>query len=117
MPRHISILFPGQGSQHLGMLDNLPVELVESYRELALKKLDFDRNGRGPEPSVSAGIAAKGYVVGSRFVGKESLVEIQVENFSLRLLVTIPGVFLPPLGVALWASMRRDRCFVFPKDE
>ena len=42
MPRHISILFPGQGSQHVGMLDNLPVDLVESYRELALKKLDFD---------------------------------------------------------------------------
>ena len=52
MPRHISILFPGQGSQHLGMLDNLPVELVESYRELALKKLDFDLVeiiNKGPE--------------------------------------------------------------------
>ena len=52
MPRHISILFPGQGSQHLGMLDNLPFELVESYRELALKKLDFDLVeiiNKGPE--------------------------------------------------------------------
>ena len=52
MPRHISILFPGQGSQHLGMLDNLPVELVESHRELALKKLDFDLVeiiNKGPE--------------------------------------------------------------------
>ena len=52
MPRHISILFPGQGSQHLGMLDNLPVELVESYRELALKILDFDLVeiiNKGPE--------------------------------------------------------------------
>jgi len=33
----------------------------------------------------------------------------------LRFRVTIPGVFLPPSGVALWVSMRRDRCFVFPK--
>jgi len=42
MPRHISILFPGQGSQHIGMLDNLPTELVESFRGLALKALSFD---------------------------------------------------------------------------
>ena len=42
MPRHISILFPGQGSQHIGMLDNLPTELVESFRGLALKALNFD---------------------------------------------------------------------------
>ena len=42
MPRHISILFPGQGSQHIGMLDNLPVELVESFRGLALEALSFD---------------------------------------------------------------------------
>jgi len=42
MPRHISILFPGQGSQHIGMLDNLPTELVESFRDLALEALNFD---------------------------------------------------------------------------
>ena len=42
MPRHISILFPGQGSQHIGMLDNLPTELVESFRGLALEALSFD---------------------------------------------------------------------------
>ena len=42
MPRHISILSPGQGSQHIGMLDNLPVELVESFRGLALEALSFD---------------------------------------------------------------------------
>ena len=42
MPRHISILFPGQGSQHIGMLDNLPTELVESFRGLALQALSFD---------------------------------------------------------------------------
>ena len=50
MPRHISILFP-QG-QISGMLDNLPVELVEFYRELALKILDFDLVeiiNKGPE--------------------------------------------------------------------
>ena len=42
MPRHISILFPGQGSQYIGMLDDLPTELVESFRSLALEALSFD---------------------------------------------------------------------------
>ena len=42
MPRHISILFPGQGSQHLGMLDCLPEDLVNYYRELASDALNFD---------------------------------------------------------------------------
>ena len=42
MPRHISILFPGQGSQYLGMLNNLPAKLVESYRQLTVKTLRFD---------------------------------------------------------------------------
>ena len=49
------------------------------------------------------------------FVGKESIVELEIKNYLLRFRVTIPGVFLPPSGVALWVSMRRDRCFVFPK--
>ena len=78
-------------------------------------KLDFDRNGKGPEPSPSDGIAAKAYVLTARFVGKESIVELEIKNYLLRFRVTIPGVFLPPSGVALWVSMRRDRCFVFPK--
>ena len=56
-------------------------------------KLDFDRNGKGPEPSVSDGIAARGLVLSSRFVGKESIVELEIDKFALKLVVTIPGVF------------------------
>ena len=33
MPRHISIVFPGQGSQTLGMLDPLPKDLVNKYKD------------------------------------------------------------------------------------
>ena len=28
----------------------------------------------------------------------------------------VPAVFLPKPGVALWLSIRRDRCFVFGPD-
>ena len=96
-----------------GLIDGISVSIVIRPQHL---KLDFDRNGVGPEPSVSDGIAAKGRIVRSRFVGKESIVEMEIDNFPLRLKVTIPGVFLPPNGVPLWVSMRRDRCFVFPNN-
>lgn len=97
-----------------GLINGTAVSIVIRPQHL---KLDFDRNGKGPEPSVSDGIAARGLVLSSRFVGKESIVELEIDKFALKLVVTIPGVFLPSKGVALWASMRRDRCFVFPKEK
>ena len=42
MPRHISIAFPGQGSQKIGMLDCLPNDLVNNYKNEALDALGFD---------------------------------------------------------------------------
>ena len=42
MPRHISIVFPGQGSQTLGMLDSLPKDLVNKYKDDVIEALNFD---------------------------------------------------------------------------
>jgi iron(III) transport system ATP-binding protein len=28
---------------------------------------------------------------------------------------TVPSVFLPNAGTPLWLTIRRDRCFVFPR--
>ena len=42
MPRHISIVFPGQGSQTLGMLDPLPKDLVNKYKDDVIEALNFD---------------------------------------------------------------------------
>jgi len=42
MPRHISIVFPGQGSQTLGMLDSLPSDLVNKYKDDVIEALNFD---------------------------------------------------------------------------
>tara|TARA_B100001113_G_scaffold318293_1_gene286230 strand:+ start:342 stop:1265 length:924 start_codon:yes stop_codon:yes gene_type:complete len=42
MPRHISIVFPGQGSQTLGMLDSLPSDLINKYKDDVIEALNFD---------------------------------------------------------------------------
>ena len=42
MPRHISIVFPGQGSQTLGMLDTVPKDLVNKYKDDVIEALNFD---------------------------------------------------------------------------
>ena len=42
MPRHISIIFPGQGSQSIGMLDNFSSSYLDSYRDIIFDSLGFD---------------------------------------------------------------------------
>jgi [acyl-carrier-protein] S-malonyltransferase len=42
MPRHISIIFPGQGSQAIGMLDNFSTSYLDSYRDIIFDSLGFD---------------------------------------------------------------------------
>ena len=42
MPRHISILFPGQGSQSLGMLNHHSTDLLNSYEEEINNLLGFN---------------------------------------------------------------------------
>ena len=78
-------------------------------------KIDFDRKGKGPSPTIQNGVPAKGKVCSSRFIGKESIIELKMEKDGPKLKASIPGVFLPDVGTPLWLSMRRDRCFVFSK--
>ncbi len=77
-------------------------------------KIDFDRGGRGPNPTPGDGTAARGTVIRSRFLGRDSLVEFSVEGGPLRMIASVPNVFLPKAGTVLWLMIRRDRCFVFP---
>ncbi len=93
-----------------GVEDGTPVEILIRPQHL---KIDFDRNGRGPNPTSEDGVPARGKVKRARFMGKESLVEVIMDSNSSELKATIPGVFLPASGTPLWLSMRRDRCFVF----
>ncbi|MEM7489294.1 MAG: TOBE domain-containing protein, partial [Pseudomonadota bacterium] len=77
-------------------------------------RLDFDRGGRGPAPTPTEGTPARGEVVRARFMGKESLVEFALQGNAV-VTATVPAVFLPKPGTVMWMSIRRDRCFVFPK--
>jgi len=76
-------------------------------------KIDFDRAGRGPNPTLEEGTPARGLVLRSRFMGQNSLVEFAMDYEDVCLKVTVPGVFLPKPQTPLWLSVRRDRCFVF----
>jgi iron(III) transport system ATP-binding protein len=94
-----------------GHADGAQVDIVIRPQHL---KIDFDRAGRGPNPTPQDGTAARGTVTRARYLGRESLVEFAMDFDDLRLTASVPGVFLPKPGTALWLMIRRDRCFVFP---
>ncbi|MFY0616857.1 MAG: ABC transporter ATP-binding protein [Shimia sp.] len=94
-----------------GLQDGALVEIVIRPQHL---KLDFDRGGKGPLPTSTDGVAARGVVKRARFMGNESLVEFRMDHDGSELKATVPNVFLPKEGTPLWLTIRRDRCFVFP---
>lgn len=94
-----------------GHADGAAVEIVIRPQHL---KIDFDRGGRGPNPTVQDGTPARGTVQRSRYMGRESLVDFRMDFDGSTLTASVPGVFLPKAGTPLWLMIRRDRCFVFP---
>jgi iron(III) transport system ATP-binding protein len=95
-----------------GHPDGARVEIAIRPQHL---KIDFDRAGRGPNPTPADGTPARGTVVRSRFMGRDSLAEFRMDYDGTILRASVPGVFLPQPGTVMWLMMRRDRCFVFPK--
>lgn len=95
-----------------GVPDGTCVDIVIRPQHL---KIDFDRHGRGPNPTASDGTPARGIVCRSRFVGSESLVEFKMDFDGSILKAKVPSVFLPKPGTPLWLMIRRDKCFVFAK--
>jgi iron(III) transport system ATP-binding protein len=96
-----------------GLPDETEVDIVIRPQHL---KIDFDRAGRGPNPTAVDGTPARGHVARSRFLGRESLVEFRMDFGGQMLTATVPGVFLPKPGTPMWLMIRRDRCFVFPRE-
>ncbi|MFC3615834.1 ABC transporter ATP-binding protein [Lutimaribacter marinistellae] len=94
-----------------GHPDGTDVEIVFRPQHV---KLDFDRGGKGPVPTPSDGVAARGVVERARFLGNESLVEFRMDHDGSILRATVPNVFMPKPGRVMWLTIRRDRCFVFP---
>ncbi|MEL6645275.1 MAG: ABC transporter ATP-binding protein [Pseudomonadota bacterium] len=96
-----------------GVPDGSTVDIVIRPQHL---RIDFDRSGRGPNPTVRDGVPARGVVTRARFVGNESLVDFKMDYDGSILKAAVPSVFLPKPGTALWLMMRRERCFVFPAE-
>ncbi len=94
-----------------GHADGAEVDIVIRPQHL---KIDFDRAGRGPNPTPIDGTPARGTVERARYLGRESLVEFRMDFDGSTLTASVPGVFLPKPGTLLWLMIRRDRCFVFP---
>jgi iron(III) transport system ATP-binding protein len=94
-----------------GHADGGAVEIIIRPQHL---RIDFDRAEQAHNATPSDGVPARGIVRRARFLGRESIVEFEMEKDGLVLTATLPGVFLPKLGTALMLTMRRDRCFVFP---
>ncbi len=97
-----------------GVPDGTEVEIVIRPQHL---RIDFDRDGRGPNPTPQDGTPARGVVERSRFIGNESLVEFRMDHDGSILKAAVPSVFLPKRGTPLWLMIRRERCFVFPVRE
>ena len=95
-----------------GVADGTPVDICIRPQHL---KIDFDRGGKGPNPTPGDGTPARGIVRRARFMGSESLVEFQMDYDGSILRAQVPSVFLPKPGTPLWIMIRRDRCFVFPQ--
>jgi iron(III) transport system ATP-binding protein len=93
-----------------GHADGARVEIVIRPQHL---RIDFDRAGRGPNPTPQDGVPARGTVLRSRYMGRESLVDFAMDFEGAKLTASVPGVFLPKPGTVLWLMIRRDRCFVF----
>jgi len=94
-----------------GAPDGLEVEIVIRPQHI---KIDFDRGGRGPNPTPQDGTPARGVVERARFLGADSLVEFRMDHDGSVLKASVPNLFLPRPGTVLWLMIRRDRCFVFP---
>lgn len=95
-----------------GLPDGTDVDICIRPQHL---KIDFDRQGRGPNPTLGDGTAARGVVKRARFMGTESLVEFTMDHDGSVMRAQVPSVFLPKEGTPLWIMIPRDRCFVFPR--
>ncbi|MEP5732536.1 MAG: ABC transporter ATP-binding protein [Sulfitobacter sp.] len=94
-----------------GVPDGTAVQIVFRPQHL---RIDFDRAGRGPNPTAKDGTPARAIVARARFMGTESLIEFTMDHDGSKLRATVPSVFLPQPGAVMWLTVPRDRCFVFP---
>jgi len=95
-----------------GYADGTEIDIVIRPQHL---RIDFDRGGRGPDPTPQDGVPARGVVKRARFVGRDSLVEFEMDYDGSILKASVPSVFLPKPGTPLWLMLRREKCHVYPR--
>ena len=76
-------------------------------------RVDFDRSGLPPAPTMAEGTPARARVQRARFMGSESLVDFVLDESRIEIKVSVPGVFVPQPGTILWLRVPREKCFVF----
>ena len=119
-----AVILTGKHSHLNGKIDNhakfddtqltFPQLFQENgYQTAMFGKLHFGNNPKGVDDFLI--LPGQGDYINPRFIGKESIIELKMEKDGSKLKASIPGVFLPDPETPLWLSMRRDRCFVFPK--
>ncbi|MEO0943696.1 MAG: ABC transporter ATP-binding protein [Pseudomonadota bacterium] len=94
-----------------GHADHAEIDIIIRPQDI---RIDFDRSGRGPNPTPENGTAARGTVIRARYMGYESLVEFRMDHDGSTLTATVPSVFLPKPGTALWLMIPRAKCYIFP---
>ncbi|MEM6678438.1 MAG: ABC transporter ATP-binding protein [Pseudomonadota bacterium] len=92
--------------------DGTAMEIVVRPQHLTIQA------DQGDEPTLSPndGVPARGRVIQARFVGAQSLIDVAMEHDGQRLRATVPFAWLPEAGAPVWLSLRRDRCFLFPRE-
>ena len=95
-----------------GLEDGTEVEIVVRPQHV---KIDFDRSGQPPAPTIAEGRPARARVERARFLGHESLVDFRLDSGE-RVKAAVPGVFLPKAETVLWLRMPRDKCILFAKE-
>ncbi len=93
------------------LVDGSDVEIMIRPQHV---RMDFDREGGQPPPSSKDGVAVRGEVRRSVFLGNASLVEFCLEADHSSFKALVPSIFLPKNGQKFWLRLARDRCFLFP---
>lgn len=96
-----------------GLSEGAPAEVLIRPQHL---RLELDRGGRGPRPTPELGQARPVTVLRARFLGRDSHVELR-DDLGATFRATLPGVFLPQPGRALWLMVPRARGLVFARAE
>ncbi|MEM9144624.1 MAG: ABC transporter ATP-binding protein [Pseudomonadota bacterium] len=90
--------------------DQTAVEVIARPQHVAI----VEDTGTMPSVGASDGNPARGRVVRARFIGAQSLIEVEMDHDRSMIRASVPNAWVPGAGTPVWLSLPRDRCLVFP---